>query len=107
MLPLTQMRFDVLYQNERYLIQRSSPPPSREGEDMRKRAVHHGVDPRAYMGVDPMLRSALKNFVGARKERLELQPVVDAPSEPAGRDAPARFEFARASPSRRCRRSAD
>jgi hypothetical protein len=67
MLPLTQMRFDVIYQNERYLIQRSAPPPSREGEGIRKKAVHQGVDPRAYMGVDPVLRQALKNFAAREK----------------------------------------
>ena len=67
LLPLTQMRFDVIYQNERYLIQRSAPPPSREGEGVRKRAAHQGIDPRAYLGVDPTLRSALKNFAAREK----------------------------------------
>jgi hypothetical protein len=65
MLPLAQMRFDVLYQNERYLIQRA-PPPGPQQEATR-RIVHTGPDPRAYMGVDPMLRLALKNFVAREK----------------------------------------
>ncbi len=67
-LPLTQMRIDVLYQNQRYLIQRSPPPPeSRDREAIRKRPVHIGPDPRAYMGVDPVLRQALRNFVNREK----------------------------------------
>ena len=43
-IPLTQMRFDIFFQNERYLIQRS-PPPQQDGEKPR-RAVH-GVPIRA------------------------------------------------------------
>jgi hypothetical protein len=65
-LPLTQMRFDVLYQNERYLIQRSPPPPRTDDEPPR-RALHEGIDPRAYMGVDPALRQALRQFVEREK----------------------------------------
>jgi hypothetical protein len=65
-LPLTQMRFDILYQNERYLIQRSPPPPRTDDEPPR-RAVHEGLDPRAYMGVDPALRQALRQFVEREK----------------------------------------
>ena len=65
-LPLTQMRFDILYQNERYLIQRS-PPPTRTDEEPPRRAVHEGIDPRAYMGVDPALRQALRQFVEREK----------------------------------------
>jgi hypothetical protein len=65
-LPLTQMRFDILYQNERYLIQRSPPPPRTDDEPPR-RAVHEGTDPRAYMGVDPALRQALRQFVEREK----------------------------------------
>jgi hypothetical protein len=61
-IPLTQMRFDIFYQNGRYLIQRS-PPPQRDGEEKPRRAVHEGPDPRAYMGVDPALRAALRQFV--------------------------------------------
>ena len=64
-LSLTQMRFDVLYQNERYLIQRAPPPAPHTGAV--RRIVHAGPDPRAYMGVDPMLRLALKNFVAREK----------------------------------------
>lgn len=60
-IPLTQMRFDIFYQNERYLIQRS-PPPQRD-EEKPRRAMHEGTDPRAYMGVDPALRQALRQFV--------------------------------------------
>jgi hypothetical protein len=65
-LPLTQMRFDILYQNERYLIQRSPPPP-RSDEEQPRRLVHVGTDPRAYMGVDPALRQALRYFVEREK----------------------------------------
>ena len=65
-LPLTQMRFDILYQNERYLIQRS-PPPARSNEEQPRRRVHAGTDPRAYMGVDPALRLALRQFVAREK----------------------------------------
>ena len=64
-LPLTQMRFDVLYQNERYLIQRA-PPPAQEKPGLRKPG-HVGPDPRAYMGVDPALRAALRNFTAREK----------------------------------------
>jgi hypothetical protein len=60
-IPLTQMRFDIFHQNDRYLIQRS-PPPTQDGEKPH-RAVHEGTDPRAYMGVDPALRAALRSFV--------------------------------------------
>ena len=63
---LTQMRFDVIYQNERYLIQRS-PPPSPPSGEKKRRIVHEGVDPRQYMGVDPLLRQALRNFVVREK----------------------------------------
>jgi hypothetical protein len=65
-LPLTQMRFDVIYQNERYLIQRS-PPPGRSSDEKKRRITHEGVDPRQYMGVDPPLRQALRNFVAREK----------------------------------------
>jgi hypothetical protein len=65
-LPLTQMRFDILVQNERYLIQRSPPPPRTDDEQPR-RMVHEGTDPRAYMGVDPVLRQALRQFVEREK----------------------------------------
>jgi hypothetical protein len=65
-LPLTQMRFDILYQNGRYLIQRS-PPPARGDEEKPRRLVHVGPDPRAYMGVDPVLRQALRQFVEREK----------------------------------------
>jgi hypothetical protein len=64
--PLTQMRFDILYQNERYLIHRSPPPP-RSDEEQPRRLVHEGSDPRAYMGVDPILRQALRQFVEREK----------------------------------------
>lgn len=67
-LPLTQMRFDIYLQNERYLIQRSPPPPIQEGErTLKKKGVHLGPDPRAYMGVDPQLRQALRNFASREK----------------------------------------
>jgi hypothetical protein len=67
-LPLTQMRFDIFLQNGRYLIQRSAPPAGREGEPkLKKKGVHIGPDPRAYMGVDPMLRQALRNFAAREK----------------------------------------
>jgi hypothetical protein len=65
-LPLTQMRFDIIYQNERYLIQRSPPPP-RSDEEQPRRLVHEGTDPRAYMGTDPALRLALRQFVEREK----------------------------------------
>lgn len=65
-LPLAQMRFDILVQNERYLIQRS-PPPLRNDEEQPRRMVHAGPDPRAYMGVDPALRQALRQFVEREK----------------------------------------
>jgi hypothetical protein len=65
-LPLTQMRFDILRQSDRYLIQRSAPPP-REDEEQPRRAVHIGPDPRAYMGVDPALRQALRQFAEREK----------------------------------------
>lgn len=65
-LPLTQMRFDILYQNDRYLIQRS-PPPRSQSDEPPRRAVHEGTDPRAYMGVDPALRQALRQFVEREK----------------------------------------
>jgi len=62
MLPLTQMRFDIFYHSGRYLIERA-PPPSPTGDELRRAAVHEGTDPRAYMGTDPQLRLALRNFV--------------------------------------------
>jgi hypothetical protein len=65
-IPLTQMRFDILYQNGRYLIQRSAPPPPSD-EEQPRRQVHEGTDPRAYMGVDPALRLALRHFVEREK----------------------------------------
>jgi len=65
-LPLTQMRFDILYQNDRYLIQRSPPPP-RSDEEQPRRAQHEGTDPRAYMGVEPVLRQALRQFAEREK----------------------------------------
>lgn len=65
-LPLTQMRFDIFFQNGRYLIQRSPPPPKTTDEKPR-RVVHEGTDPRAYMGVDPALRQALRQFVEREK----------------------------------------
>jgi hypothetical protein len=65
-LPLTQMRFDIIYQNERYLIQRS-PPPVRNDDEPPRRLVHEGTDPRAYMGTDPALRLALRQFVEREK----------------------------------------
>jgi hypothetical protein len=66
-MPLTQMRFDIRYVNERYLIQRS-PPAARSDEDEPPRhAVHEGSDPRAYMGVEPALRQALRHFVEREK----------------------------------------
>ena len=66
--PLAQMRFDIIVANGRYLIQRS-PPPARSGEEP-KRRKHEGPDPRAYMGVDPMLRQALREFVAREKAAL-------------------------------------
>ncbi len=67
-LPLTQMRFDILRQNERYLIQRSPPPPRNTGdEEPRRRIEHEGTDPRAYMGVDPVLRQSLRQFAEREK----------------------------------------
>jgi hypothetical protein len=65
---LAQMRFDVLFANGRYLIQRS-PPPGRSGEEP-KRRKHEGPDPRAYMGVDPVLRQALRDFVAREKAAI-------------------------------------
>jgi len=67
LVPLTQMRFDLLYQNGRYLIVRS-PPPGRLDEGL-KPLPELGPDPRAYMGVDPVLRQALRTF--AARERGE------------------------------------
>ncbi len=67
MLPLTQMRFDILYPNERYYIQRSPPPPRTVDDEQPRRLVHEGPDPRAYMGVDPALRQALRQFVEREK----------------------------------------
>jgi hypothetical protein len=66
--PLAQMRFDVLVQNDRYLIQRS-PPPDRDAPPPRP-AKHAGPDPRASMGVDPALRAALRNFVAREKASI-------------------------------------
>ena len=65
-LPLTQMRFDIFFQNGRYLIQRS-PPPAKTTDEVPRRVVHEGTDPRAYMGVDPALRQALRQFVEREK----------------------------------------
>jgi hypothetical protein len=65
-LPLTQMRFDIFFQNGRYLIQRS-PPPLKTADEAPRRVVHEGTDPRAYMGVDPALRQALRQFVEREK----------------------------------------
>jgi len=67
MLPLTQMRFDILYPNERYYIQRSPPPPRTVDDEQPRKLVHEGPDPRAYMGVDPALRQALRQFVEREK----------------------------------------
>lgn len=68
LVPLAQMRFDVILQNDRYLIQRSPPPERNEGT--RRHGKHIGPDPRAYMGVDPALRLALRNFVGREKASI-------------------------------------
>jgi hypothetical protein len=68
LVPLAQMRFDVIFQNDRYLIQRSPPPERNEGA--RQHAKHAGPDPRAYMGVDPALRLALRNFVAREKASI-------------------------------------
>jgi hypothetical protein len=65
---LMQMRFDVLFANGRYLIQRS-PPPGRNSEEPKPRK-HEGPDPRAYMGVDPILRQALRDFVAREKAAI-------------------------------------
>jgi hypothetical protein len=70
MMPLTQMRFDIRYINERYLIQRSPPPARADDEGPPRRGVHEGNDPRAYMGVDPALRQALRQFVEREKAGL-------------------------------------
>jgi hypothetical protein len=67
LLPLAQMRFDAILQNERYLIARSAPPDRNE---VRRPAKHAGPDPRAYMGVDPALRLALRNFVVREKASI-------------------------------------
>ena len=64
-LPLAQMRFDVLHRNERYLIQRAPAPATKKAEPAR--SVHTGPDPRASTGVEPLLRLALKNFVAREK----------------------------------------
>jgi hypothetical protein len=61
LVPLTQMRFDIFFQNGRYLIERAPPP--RPTEETPHRTVHEGNDPRAYMGTDPALRQALRSFV--------------------------------------------
>lgn len=66
---LVQMRFDILKQNGRYLIQRA-PPPERADGAVRRPNKHAGPDPRAYMGVDPVLRLALRNFVAREKANL-------------------------------------
>jgi hypothetical protein len=68
LVPLAQMRFDVILQNERYLIQRSAPPE--RDAAARRPGKHTGADPRAYMGVDPALRLALRNFVAREKASL-------------------------------------
>jgi hypothetical protein len=60
LVPLTQMRFNIYFQNGRYLIERAPAP--KPDEDTH-RAVHEGSDPRAYMGTDPALRLALRQFV--------------------------------------------
>ena len=65
-LPLTHMRFDVLYQNARYLIARSQPP-GRLDQERKRRSAHEGVDPRQYAGGDPLLRQALRDFVAREK----------------------------------------
>jgi hypothetical protein len=58
----------ALRQMRGYLIQRSPPPP-RPGPDDEapRRVVHEGTDPRAYMGVNPILRQALRQFVEREK----------------------------------------
>jgi hypothetical protein len=66
LMPLTQMRFDIFYQNGRYLVSRAPASASRSEEEPR-RAVHEGTDPRAYMGMDPELRKALRQFAEREK----------------------------------------
>jgi hypothetical protein len=65
---LTHMRFDILLHNGRYLIQRSAP--ERTDGAPRRPHKHAGADPRAYMGVDPVLRLALRNFAAREKPNL-------------------------------------
>jgi hypothetical protein len=66
--PLAQMRFDILLHNGRYLIQRS--PAERPDAAPRRPHKAPGPDPRAYMGVDPVLRLALRNFAAREKTNL-------------------------------------
>lgn len=65
---LALMRFDILLHNGRYLIQRSAP--ERPDGAPRRPQKRSGPDPRAYMGVDPALRLALRNFAAREKPNL-------------------------------------
>jgi hypothetical protein len=68
LLPLAQIRFDVIFQNGRYLVQRAPAPEANAGTQ--RRGKHAGPDPRAYMGVEPALRQALRAFVAREKASL-------------------------------------
>ena len=83
-MPLTQMRFDIFFQNGRYLIERVAAA-SAGREEKPRRAVHEGTDPRAYMGVDPALRPALRQFVERERAWSDVIRRVVTTHAPDGR----------------------
>lgn len=65
---LLGLTFDVVYANDRYLVARSPGDGLRQPAP-RRAARLPGLDPRAYVGVDPLLVRAIVDFVG--RERTE------------------------------------
>ena len=67
LIPLLEMTFDVVHVNDRYLITRI---PAADFDGEKKARKHAGPDPRAYMGIDPVLRQALRNFVNRERSNI-------------------------------------
>jgi len=65
--PLLQITFDVVFANDRYLIARSTGNGLLAQPMQRGTARLPGPDPRALLGVDPLLIRAIVDFVGRER----------------------------------------